>query len=167
MFDHVKCFFGAIAALLNAILPVHKHDLLSIGYLSLPNGAPVEQLDVGTVTKASQAVSCEINLDKLIETLLRIALEHAGAERGLLILFPGDEPRIVAEATTGLGAVEVALRQATVSPAELPQSVLHYLIRTRESVIVDDALTQNPFSAAEYIRQKHGRSILCLPLVTS
>jgi len=50
---------------------------------------------------------------------------HAGAERGLLILFPGDEPRITAEATTSSGQVEVTLRQAAVSPAELPESVLH------------------------------------------
>jgi len=128
-------------------------------------GAPVEQLDVGTVLKAAQAVSGEIVLDKLIKTLLRIAVEHAGAERGLLILFPGDEPRITAEATTSSGQVEVTLRQAAVSPAELPESVLHYMIRTRKSVILDDALAQNPFSADEYIGQKHARSVLCLPLV--
>jgi PAS domain S-box-containing protein len=128
-------------------------------------GASVEQLDVGTVLKASQAVSGEIVLDKLIETLLRIAVEHAGAGRGLLILFPGDEPRIAAEATTGRGQVEVMLRQTAVSPADLPESVLNYLIRTRESVILDDALVQNPFSADEYICQKQARSVLCLPLM--
>jgi PAS domain S-box-containing protein len=128
-------------------------------------GAPLERLDVGTVLKASQAVSGEIELGKLIETLLRIAVEHAGAERGLLILFPGDEPRIAAEATTGRGEVEVALREAAPSAAELPEAVLHYVIRTRESVILDDALAQNPFSADEYIRQKHARSLLCLPLI--
>jgi PAS domain S-box-containing protein len=50
-------------------------------------------------------------------------------------------------------------------PAELPEAVLHYVIRTRESVIVDDALAQNPFSADEYICQKCARSVLCLPLV--
>ena len=125
----------------------------------------MEQLDVGTVLKAAQAVSGEIVLGKLIKTLLRIAIEHAGAERGLLILFEGDEPRIEAEATTGRGRVEVTLRQTAVSPAELPESVLHYVIRTRESVILDDALAQNPFSADEYICQKHARSVLCLPLV--
>ena len=114
-------------------------------------GAPVERLDVGTVLKAAQAVSGEIVLDKLIETLLRIAVEHAGAERGLLILFQGDEPRIAAEATTGRGQVEVTLRQTAVSSVELPESVLHYVIRTRESVILDDALAQNPFSADEYL----------------
>src|SRR5260370_41465251 len=63
-------------------------------------GTPVEQLDVGTVVKAAQAVSREIVLSELIKTLLRIAIEHAGAERGLLILVPGDEPRIAAEAQT-------------------------------------------------------------------
>jgi PAS domain S-box-containing protein len=128
-------------------------------------GAPVERLDVGTVLKASQAVSGEIVLGELIKTLLRIALEHAGAERGLLILFPGDEPRIAAEAMTGRGQVEVTLRQTAVSPAELPESVLHYVVRTRESVILDDALAQNPFLADEYLHQKHLRSVLCLPLV--
>jgi PAS domain S-box-containing protein len=39
------------------------------------------------------------------------------------------------------------------------------VIRTRQSVILDDALAQNPFSADEYIRQKHARSVLCLPLL--
>jgi PAS domain S-box-containing protein len=117
------------------------------------------------VLKAAQAMSAEIELGKLIETLLRIAVEHAGAERGLLILFSGDEPRTAAEATTGRGQVEVTLHQTAVSPAEHPESVLHYVARTRESVILDDALAQNPFAADEYIRQNHARSVLCLPLV--
>src|SRR5712671_2429172 len=128
-------------------------------------GTPVEQLDVGTVVKASQAVSGEIVLGELIKTLLRIAVEHAGAERGLLILCESDEPRIAAEATIGRGKVEVTLRQTAVSPTELPESALHYVIRTRESVILDDALAQNPFPADEYICQRRARSVLCLPLV--
>src|ERR1700682_1460825 len=128
-------------------------------------GAPVEQLDVGTVLKAAQAVSGEIVLGKLVRTLLRVAGEQAGAERGLLILFPGDEPQIAAEATTGRGQVDVALRQTAASPAELHESVLHTVIRTRQSVMLDDALAQNPFPADEYILKKHARSVLCLPLV--
>ncbi|WJR81662.1 trifunctional serine/threonine-protein kinase/ATP-binding protein/sensor histidine kinase [Bradyrhizobium sp. NP1] len=128
-------------------------------------GTSVERLDVGTVLKAAQAVSGEIVLGELIKTLLRIAIEHAGAERGLLILFPGDEPRVAAEATTGRGQIEVRLRQTDASPAELPESVLHTVIRTRQSVILDDASAHNPFPADEYILQKHARSVLCLPLV--
>src|SRR5271155_4260295 len=52
-----------------------------------------------------------------------------------------------------------------VSPVELPESVLQYVIRTRESVILDDASAQNPFSADQYLCQKHVRSVLCLSLV--
>jgi PAS domain S-box-containing protein len=128
-------------------------------------GAPVEQLDIGAVVKASQAISGEIVLERLIETLMTIALEYAGAERGLLILLRGDTPQIEAEARTDHKTVEVTLRQDAVTPAELPESILHTVIRTRQTVILDDASTQNPFSADEYIRQKRARSILCLPLV--
>jgi PAS domain S-box-containing protein len=117
------------------------------------------------VLKAAQAVSGEIVLGELIKTLLRIAIEHAGAERGLLILFPGDEPQVAAQATTGRGQIEVTLRQTDVSSAELPESVLHTVIRTRQSVILDDASAHNPFPADQYIVRKHARSILCLPLV--
>ena len=83
-------------------------------------GAPVEQLDVGAVVKASQAVSGEIVLGRLIETLMTIALEHAGAERGLFILLRADEPQIVAEATTSQGQIEVSVREMVVGPLALP-----------------------------------------------
>jgi len=128
-------------------------------------GAAVEQLDIGAVVKASQAISREIVLDRLIETLMTIALEHAGAERGLLVLLRGDALQIEAEAQTDLKTVGVTLRQDMVTPAELPESILHTVVRTRQSVILDDASAQNPFSADEYIRQKRTRSVLCLPLV--
>ena len=128
-------------------------------------GAAVEQLDIGAVVKASQAISREIVLDRLIETLMTIALEHAGAERGLLVLLRGDALQIEAEAQTDLKTVGVTLRQGMVTPAELPESILHTVVRTRQSVILDDASAQNPFSADEYIRQKRTRSVLCLPLV--
>ena len=49
-------------------------------------GTPIEHLELATVLKVSEAVSGEIVLEKLIETLLRTAPEHAGAERGLLLL---------------------------------------------------------------------------------
>ena len=75
-------------------------------------GAPVEHLDLATVIKVSQAVSGEIVLEKLIDTLMRTAIEQAGAERGLLILPRGAEQRIAAEATTAGDTVIVHLRDA-------------------------------------------------------
>ena len=128
-------------------------------------GAPVVQLDVETAIKASQAVSGEIVLENLIKTLMVIAVEHAGAERGVLILPRGDQLWVEAEATTGVNTVEVSLRQALVAPSELPLSILQYVIRTQEPVIADDASREKPFSADEYVASRRVRSVLCLPLI--
>jgi PAS domain S-box-containing protein len=128
-------------------------------------GPSAGQLDVETVVKASQALSSEMLLPKLIEKLLQITVENAGAERGLLIMLRDGEPRIEAEATTRSGKVEVAVRQSTVTPSDLPPSVLHYVIRTQESVILDDASADNVHSKDEYVRRKRARSLLCLPIV--
>jgi PAS domain S-box-containing protein len=128
-------------------------------------GAPVGQLDVETVVKASQALSGEMVLGNLIEKLMQIAVEHAGAERGLLILFRGDELQIEAEATTGHGRVEVKVQPAAVTPSDLPQSALQYVIRTRECVVLDDASAGNLYSEDEYVRQRRARSVLCLPII--
>ncbi len=123
------------------------------------------ELDFVTVVKASQAVSGELILDRLIETLLSIAVEHAGAERGLLIRPRGDEYDIEAEVVTGRDRVEVTLQKAPITPADLPAAILQYVIRTRENVILDDAAAPNLFSDDPYVRGRRPRSVLCLALV--
>jgi predicted ATPase/signal transduction histidine kinase len=128
-------------------------------------GAPVGRLDVETVVKASQAISSEVVLPALIERLVRIALEHAGAERGLLILLRGGEPWIEAEATTVPGKVEVVARQTVVTPSDLLQSALHYAIRAQEVVLLDDASADSLYSSDEYVQRKRPRSVLCLPII--
>jgi PAS domain S-box-containing protein len=126
---------------------------------------PVDHLDLATVIKVSQAVSGEIVLEKLIDTVMRTAIEQAGAERGLLILSRGVEPRIEAEAATDGDTVAVQLRDQSVTAADLPESVLNYVLRTQDSVILDGA-AQPPFADDPYLRQHQARSILCLPLIT-
>ncbi len=128
-------------------------------------GPPVGQWDVETVVKASQAISSEMALPALIEKLVRIAAENAGAERGLLILIRDGELRSEAGAITGPGGIEVVVRQAAVTPSDLPLSALHYVIRTQEGVLLDDASADSVYSKDEYVRQKHSKSILCLPIV--
>jgi GAF domain len=53
----------------------------------------------------------------------------------------------------------------TTKASEVPESIVHYVVRTQESVILDDASAENPFSADPYIRRHHARSILCMPLI--
>jgi PAS domain S-box-containing protein len=128
-------------------------------------GAPVDHLDLTTFLKVSRAVSGEIVLEKLIDTLLRTAVEHAGAERGLLILPRGTDLLVQAEATTADGSIHIDLTRKRVSSIEVPEQVLQYAARTLEAVILGDASNQSSFSDDEYIRRQHSRSILCLPLV--
>jgi PAS domain S-box-containing protein len=114
-------------------------------------------------SKIMRAVSGNMVLEELLETLMRTAMEHAGAERGLLILAQGAQQSIAAEATVSEGAIRMHLRQAAVSPSLLPESVLHSVCRTQESVILDDAGASH-FSKDPYICEHKTRSLLCLPL---
>jgi len=125
--------------------------------------APVEQLDLATVIKVSQAVSGEIILQKLIDALMRAAIEHAGAERGLLIVLRGAEQQIEAEATITGDTIIVRRRDAAINA--LPESILNFVTRTRECVLLNDASEESPYSDDRYIRHRHARSILCLPLI--
>ena len=128
-------------------------------------GSSVQQLDVATVVKASQAVSSEIVLSKLIERLMTIALENAGADRGLLILPAEDDHLIQAEAKAAGDQIEVVLCQKLITGVTCPESIVRYVIRTRESVILDDASKPNLFSEDDYLRGRPAKSILCLPLI--
>src|SRR5271156_2603794 len=99
-------------------------------------GSTVQQLDVASIVKASQALSTEIELPKLIERLMTIALENAGADRGLLVLQAGEDYLIQAQGQTTGDQVEVVLRQTPITRLTCPDSLLRYVIRTRESVII-------------------------------
>ena len=128
-------------------------------------GTRVEHFDLATVIKVSQAVSGEIILEQLIDTLLRMAIEQAGAQRGLLLILEGNELRVEAEAATNGDTVTVHLRDEAVTAMTLPELVLHYVLRTKESLILDDAAVERPFAADRYVQQRKAHSILCVPLL--
>jgi PAS domain S-box-containing protein len=123
----------------------------------------VQQLDVTAVVKASQAVSGEIVLPSLIERLMTIALQNAGADRGLLILPQKDRYRIEAEAWAS--GDKVVLRQGSIAGPTAPEALIRYVIRTQKSVIIDDASRPNLFSEDAYFSSRQPRSVFCLPLL--
>jgi PAS domain S-box-containing protein len=122
-----------------------------------------QQLDVAAVAKASQALSSEMFLPRLIERLMTIALQNAGADRGLLILPRQTGYGIEAEARTdGEGVV---LHLGSSADHAAPEAIIRYVMRTHESVILDDATKLNLFSEDSYFSLRQPRSILCLPLI--
>ncbi len=135
-----------------------------LGSVTATIDTSVAQLDVEAVDKASQTLSSEMVLPSLLEKLIHLAVEHAGAGRGLLILLYEDEPYIEAEATTSERGVEVALRKIRVAPSDLPRSALQYVLRTHERLVLDDASAQNFDPDDAYLRHHRSRSVLCLPI---
>ena len=128
--------------------------------------APLSHLDLATVTRAAQAVAGHLELAELIHTLLRLALEHAGADRGLLLLPQGSDLQNAAEACVERGELKVHRRPRPVTASELPDSLLRYVLRTRESVNLPDAAAgMHPFSSDAYLQRQRPRSVLVLPLV--
>ena len=94
--------------------------------------APVEHLDLATMIEVSQALSGEMVLEKLIDRLMRAAIEHAGAERGLLIVPRGDELQIQAEAIASGEHVTVHLTGCSDAAASFPESLVRHVTRTHE-----------------------------------
>jgi PAS domain S-box-containing protein len=124
-------------------------------------GASVEELDLATVVRMMQALTSEIELEKWTAKALTIALEDAGARRGVLLALGNGELRSIAEATVTTSGVEVRMLDA---PLALPQMVLRYVERTHEAVVLDDACVSSDFAKDPYIAAGRSRSVLCLPL---
>ncbi|MEX3940528.1 AAA family ATPase [Paraburkholderia sp. BR10937] len=127
--------------------------------------ASVEHLDLATVIRVSKAISSEIVLDNLIQTVMRTAVEHAGADRGLLIVVSDAAFHIEAEATTGDGVIAVSLEKRTAESGRLPVSIFQYVTRTRENVIIHDASARHDFSSDRYFLERHTHSVACMPLL--
>jgi PAS domain S-box-containing protein len=122
----------------------------------------IQQLDLETVIRVSEALSSEIDQERLIDTLMRLAMARARAGRGVLLLSPGDELRQVAEAIASRDGIIVRRPQG--APTPLPQTIVRYVLRTGEIVMLDDAPTHAVYSADPYVVERRARSVLCLPL---
>jgi predicted ATPase/class 3 adenylate cyclase/tRNA A-37 threonylcarbamoyl transferase component Bud32 len=124
-------------------------------------------LDLPSVLKASQAISGEIVLDSLLSRLMRIVIENAGAERGVLIL--DNEGQWVIEAEGTIEREEVAVSMTLpVGDQEIvpvPISIINYVARTRQVVVLNEASEEGQFIQDTYITLYSPRSILGMPLL--
>jgi GAF domain-containing protein len=121
-------------------------------------------LDLATVVKAAQALSGEIDLRRLLQKLLRFALENAGATRGALVL--QQDGQLLIEAIGSVEDEQIALpSQLLESGDQLPLSVVQYVARTRESVVLSDASNAGLFTSDSYIMAHNSKSVLCAPIV--
>ncbi|PTL80106.1 ATP-binding sensor histidine kinase [Vitiosangium sp. GDMCC 1.1324] len=121
------------------------------------------QIDALTVVKAQQAISGEIVMERLASTLLQVAIENAGAQRGALLRPLGNKLQLVALSQETEGGT-VVLPDENV-PHALPWSLLTYVKRAHEHVLIGDASKPHPYSSDGYFARGQARSVLCLPLM--
>jgi formate hydrogenlyase transcriptional activator len=111
-------------------------------------------LDLQTVVKVAQAVSAEIDLGRLLDRLIHVAVEHAGAERGHLVLEQGGVPVVRTDGGTPLAESRV-----------VPQTLVNLVRRTGETLVLDDGAADTQFAVDPYFARERPRSVICTPVV--
>lgn len=131
-----------------------------------------EALDLVTILKSSQAISGETELEDLLMTLIDNAIENAGAQRGCLIMEKEGQWVIEADGTTGpeprVVQQSIPVNASSDDVDNVPRvssSIVNYVIRTGENLLIGDAILDDRFASDEYILQQRTHSVLCMPLV--
>lgn len=128
---------------------------------------PVTQtrLDLEVGIEAARALSQEVLLDRLVETLMNHLMIQAGADNGVLIVVNDAELQLAATACVEAGNVRVALDSGQRLEQMAPASVLNATMRTRTILVLDDVRADCPEAYSADLKQRHTRSVLCLPLL--
>ncbi|MGA9380571.1 MAG: SpoIIE family protein phosphatase, partial [Phormidium sp.] len=120
-------------------------------------------LDLATVMKASQAISGEIVLEKLLVSLMKIIIQNAGAQLGYLIL--ETKGQLLIEASGVINDDNITALQSIPLESHLPVTLVNYVARLQEDVVLNDASRQGNFVNDPYIISHQPKSILCTTLL--
>ena len=124
-----------------------------------------DKLDLASILKASNAISCEIHLGKLLEKLMNIVLTNAGAQKGFLLLTEGEELYLEGEAYVKDEEVAVLQHMPVLKIKDIAQLIINYVLRTSETVVINDASNEKIFANDDYIKASSPKSIFCMPLI--
>lgn len=123
------------------------------------------RLDLEVGIEAARALSQEVLLERLIETLMNHLMIQAGADNGVLMIVSGAELQLAATAVVEAGNVRVALDAGQQLEQMAPASVLNATMRKRTTLVLDDARADCPEAYSADLQQRQIRSMLCLPLL--
>ncbi len=135
-----------------------SHTLVS----SVSSGTDSVSLDFSTMVKASQAISREIKLDKLLTRLVDILMENAGAEQGAFI--EKKEGKLFVEVLVTADGQRTYPGIVLGPQIDLSSSIIHYVARTGKDIVLDNAAKQKLFANDPYVKKKAPKSVLCLPI---
>ncbi len=124
----------------------------------------LDHMNVDTLVKALQAISGEIILESLLEKLMLFVVMDAGADRGALLLSKKGNFFLEAEISGGEKATNI-LRSIPLEESRTPQSLIRYVARTKETVVVDNAPDEPLLDQDDYVEKYNPKSILCMPII--
>ena len=125
-------------------------------------------LDFTSIFKATETIAGEIQLNSLLEKLMRIMIENAGAQRGVLFLHDNNEWYMEAEGESAGANLNIHVLQnlsMESSKVNIPRSMVNYVIRTKERLIYTGETKDQHFSRDIYLIHHKPKQILCLPLL--
>ncbi len=121
-------------------------------------------LDMRSIIKASQTLSGEVVLSKLLEKMLQIVMENAGAEFAVLLQrAEGGQFKVIAE-SHGVGNYRAIDQVPMEEYGKMATSIVNYVIRTKDSVVLNNATEDKKYNTDAYIRTHQPKSVLCFPI---
>lgn len=130
----------------------------------LTTTSSTSELDLASVIKATQSIASQVKYDDLLNNLLQITIENAGAERGCLVLEKENQLCIEAIGISGSDIIEILPSVPIDTLKIMPDSILNYCWRTKETVVLDNAQTDDQFGSDPYFLQNNTLSVMCLPI---
>lgn len=124
-----------------------------------------DTLDIQSIIKSSSAISGEIRLESLLQKIMNIVIENVGAERGVLLLKSQNDFFIEAEGSTKEDDVKIRTNISLKNYKEIPHSLIYYVERTKEFIVLHDAIKDDKFNKDSYIKNNSIKSILCCPII--
>ena len=126
--------------------------------------SPSANLDLATMLKASEAISSTLELEPLLEILLSILMENAGAQTAALILETEGQSLIAARGSTEQVECFLPLSLPVEKAESLSLSIISLVKQTREHLVLDNAAREERFVEDDYIKRERPKSILCAPI---
>ncbi len=143
--------------------PIKTNHTISDSSTTFKTGQ--DSLDLNTVVKVSQALSGEIVLNRLLKNIIHIVIENAGAEKGFLIMPRNDRWCIEAYGDLDHSKTRLLHSMPFEESGEVSESIIRYVARTRDHVILKNAAQEGDFTRDAYIMKNRPKSVLCAPLV--
>ncbi|MEG4342268.1 AAA family ATPase [Microcoleus sp. A003_D6] len=128
-------------------------------------GTKADVLDLATIIKASQALAGEIVLDKFLDKLLKVLMENAGAQTSCLVLETNGILTLKATGTVEQEQITLWTSISIENSPNLPVSLINYVARTKENIVLNNAAKEGIFVKDSYIIKAQVKSILCAPVI--